>query len=172
MEASKVIASMPFGLIALVHSNAPVEINNFLLRVPFTKEKMPWCPCSLKNQACMPNYPWLFTNICFLGKHYHPLQQSTSDCKFIMDPLWHTRTTFEKYLPGLLSFRKKKLAGCRPGSRVCFFDWSDARRSWVDLRGWRQIDSRVLLGPSCRKARHCEGATIEISLWLDYAHSS
>ena len=24
---------------------------NFLIEVPFTKEKMPWCPCSFKNQA-------------------------------------------------------------------------------------------------------------------------
>ena len=24
--------------------NAPVEICNFLIRVPFTEEKMPWCP--------------------------------------------------------------------------------------------------------------------------------
>ena len=28
-----------------------VEINNFLIRVPITKVKIPWCPCPFKNVA-------------------------------------------------------------------------------------------------------------------------
>ena len=36
---------------------APVEITIFPHRVPFTREKMPWCPCPFKNEAYRPTQP-------------------------------------------------------------------------------------------------------------------
>ena len=55
-EATKAIASMPPGYCLGCPWNDPVEVYNLLsgCRVPFTNEKMPWCPCFRKQiiQAC------------------------------------------------------------------------------------------------------------------------
>ena len=51
----KSIASMPpghcLGALEMLHST--VEVYYFLM-MPFTKEKMPWCPCPFKNKAYRP----------------------------------------------------------------------------------------------------------------------
>ena len=50
IEAMETIASMP-----LVIASVPLKCFQFPLRVvPFTKEKMPWCPCPFKNEAYRP----------------------------------------------------------------------------------------------------------------------
>ena len=46
-----------------------VEIYNFLIEVPFTKKKMPWCPCPFKNEAYMPAYDILLRLVSITGKH-------------------------------------------------------------------------------------------------------
>ena len=53
MYFTEATTSMPPGLCPW---DAPVEIvfTNFIIGMPFTKEKMPWCPCPFKNEAYRP----------------------------------------------------------------------------------------------------------------------
>ena len=75
-EATKAIASVPL-VIALVPLKCSSRNLQFHHRVPFTKEKMPWCPCPFKNEAYrperfMPNtFEWeinLFSKIMLLQR--------------------------------------------------------------------------------------------------------
>ena len=48
----KAITSMPPGhYLGALEMYLEEEIYNFLIRVPFTKEKLHWCPCPFKNEA-------------------------------------------------------------------------------------------------------------------------
>ena len=53
-EAMKAIALMPL-VIALVPLKCSSRNLQFPHRVPFTKEKMPWCSCPFKNEAYSPD---------------------------------------------------------------------------------------------------------------------
>ena len=61
---NKAIASMPPGHCLCAPLKCSSRNLQFPHRVPFTEEKMPWCPCPFKNEALHVGYHGTMTSGC------------------------------------------------------------------------------------------------------------